>query len=70
MLLQKYRARRAASKELQAHAGELEREYLKLRNPTPPSYDELYGGPSAVDRRNSINSAVTADSRSSSQSSR
>jgi len=41
MLFEKYRARKAATKELRAHADILEKEHEKLCHPMPPSYDEL-----------------------------
>jgi len=47
MLFEKYRARKAATKELKAQADVLEKEYERLRNPMPPAYDEIVAGPSA-----------------------
>lgn len=68
----RYRARKAYAKELKSYSlSELELEHQKLRNPHPPSYDDIFKNASSSEssREASLHVSNRPYSRSSSSAS-
>lgn len=69
--LAKYRARKACAKELASFPREeLEREYRKLANPHPPSYDDIFGDSQSQASVEPMTAGINDDNASNSNSPR